>query len=514
MRRLALFLVALLCLGINFTASLADDNDKRDNDLTTAQVIGKRAARHASKLADTLWSERAFGVVSSLSTDVQTYATASKRLFSSLAPTAADRATAYRSLQRVSHFVRSTADDALNKIGHLREAYEKGGDSGIRNFFERFASADVYTYIAAGERFFGSLAPTAAAHRFAARRSLRRGSRFIKRTALGAMNEFGHLREVYEKDGVPGIRNFLERFAAVDVYAYVVASKRLFISLVPAAVDRSAVRRSLQRASDFIRKTAVSAMNGIELLREAYEKDGFPGIQDIFEHFASADVHAYFAASKRLFDSLVPAAASRTLRCVFYFTKKIGVGAMNGIEHLRVAYEKDGFSGVRNSVERIASVLLDRFLAFLNTFAPSPEVPLLKLACNIDAIPLSSNKPWMFAFPIVFLLIGLLTWNILDKTKQPVHRAPSQNAPPSVTFDGNNENQSLQDEDGEPSTESENVENNDNEQEENRGEEGHTTRVLTNQYYEHKYGSESSTNSDSTYKSAGLPKDVTIRYGT
>ncbi len=45
-------------------------------------------------------------------------------------------------------------------------------------------------------------------------------------------------------------------------------------------------------------------------------------------------------------------------------------------------------------------------------------------------------------------------------------------------------------------------------------EESDTTRVLTDQYYELKYGSESSTNSDSTYKSAGLPKDVTIRYGT
>ncbi len=229
----------------------------------------------------------------------------------------------------------------------------------------------------------------------------------------------------------------------------------------------------------------------------------------------STNAHAYAAAGKRFFGSLIPnvvdhSAARRSLQLGFGSIKKTAVRAMNGIMHSRVIYEKEGGSGIRSSVECFVAVL-DQAVPLPNVLAPLHKVFRFKDVWDTDVIPVSSNtKLWMFVFPFVLPLVGVLVWKILDRRKRRFHRAPYQNAPPSVTFDWNNEHQSLQDEDGEPSEESEDAQNNDNEQEENRKEESDTTRVLTDQYYEHTYGSESSTNSGSTYKSAGLPKDVAV----
>ncbi len=145
-----------------------------------------------------------------------------------------------------------------------------------------------------------------------------------------------------------------------------------------------------------------------------------------------------------------------------------------------------------------------------------------KDACDIDATHVSSNKkPWvvMFVLLFVFLLIAAFVWKVLDKRKRRLRRSPSRNAPPAVAVDENNETQSLLDEDEEPPQESEDAENDDDEQEEDK-EEGKWyewsagEEEESNECFERKYGSESSTNSDSTYRSADLPKDMKIRYGT
>ena len=120
MRRRTSVLVVLLFLCIALTSIVGYNNNKQENDLTVAQVVARRAAERASKLANTLWSDRASGVVSAFSTDAHVYAAASKCLFGSLAPTFADRGAVHRSFQLVSNFMKKTEADAMNEIWRLR----------------------------------------------------------------------------------------------------------------------------------------------------------------------------------------------------------------------------------------------------------------------------------------------------------------------------------------------------------------------------------------------------------
>ncbi len=92
---------------------------------------------------------------------------------------------------------------------------------------------------------------------------------------------------------------------------------------------------------------------------------------------------------------------------------------MNEIENLRVAYEKPGASGIRNSVQCIASAVLGLVVPLPKNVTPSPKVPQFSDAYDINAMPVSSkNKPWMFVFPLGFELTGELVWNITDRRKR------------------------------------------------------------------------------------------------
>ncbi len=98
-----------------------------------------------------------------------------------------------------------------------------------------------------------------------------------------------------------------------------------------------------------------------------------------------------------------------------------------------------------------------------------------------------------------------------------MHRAPSRNASPSVAVDENNETQSLLNEHGEAPEQSEDADDNDSEEDEEDKEEekwyeesASVEKDESTEYYQRKYCSESSTNSDST----DLSKDVKIGHST
>ncbi len=98
--------------------------------------------------------------------------------------------------------------------------------------------------------------------------------------------------------------------------------------------------------------------------------------------------------------------------------KNTAVGAITEVENLRVSYEKDSVSEMRNSVELFASAVLNQVVPFPNSVDPSPEVLRFAVTHDIDATPLSSNtKPCMFVLPYGFRLIGVLVWKIFDRRK-------------------------------------------------------------------------------------------------
>ncbi len=421
-------------------------------DLKAAQVIAQRAAERASKLADAPWIDRALGVVSALSADVHAYVAASKHLFGLLVPTAADRTAAHRSLQRVSHFTKNTAVCAMNGIVQLRVAYKKDGVSGLRNWVERLASA-------------------------------------VLDQVVPLPNTVAPSPEVSEQSDLPSTsRKLLSIDDVAEEYpeSNVEAFSDMFDEEEPFEYEAVSATPNPGRAEDNSRGPTGSETDNLAARVR----------RDLSDAASKAEKKArdgVSVASARFKD-----ASERFKHASMRFKDKT--------QELKEAAKENA----RLSRERIKAAVGDASSRF-------------KDACDIDAIPVSSNtKPWVVVFVLLFvlLLIAAFVWMILDKRKRQLRRSPSRNAPPVVAVDENNETQSLLDEDEEPPEESEDAENDDDEQEhkeegkwyeESAGEE---EEEESNEYFERKYGSESSTNSDSPYRSAGLPKDMKIRYGT
>ncbi len=97
-----------------------------------------------------------------MSPNVHVYSAASKPLFGSLVPTAAERSAVHCSFQRVPECMKKMAADAINKTGPKRQVYVTDYVSGVHNSVECLTSADVHAYAAAEKRFLGSLAATTA----------------------------------------------------------------------------------------------------------------------------------------------------------------------------------------------------------------------------------------------------------------------------------------------------------------------------------------------------------------
>ncbi len=68
----------------------------------------------------------------------------------------------------------------------------------------------------------------------------------------------------------------------------------------------------------------------------------------------------------------------------------------------------------------------------------------------------------MFVFSSIFLPIGVLVWNLLERRKRPFHRASPRNAPSSLAIYESRGTKSLPDEDEKPPEGSEDAENDGN----------------------------------------------------
>lgn len=374
-------------------------------------------------------------------------------------------------------------------------------------------SADVHAYVTASKSLFSLLIPTAD-DRTAAKRSLERLSRFTKSAALGAMKGATHLRTVYKKDGVAGIRNSAERFMSAVLDQIVP---------VPNASPSPEISEDLSRKS-----TIFAAAENVDKAEPEADVNAFSA--EVFEveedEVEQTPTSSYVdelsfespnTVTSRLRDDLSDVAAKAE--------KKAREGVSAASARFKVASErfKRASQRFKNVAKENARVSKERIKA-----AAGDASSRFKNACDIDAIPVAAGKKplvVMVVFLLILLFLGFLTWKLLDKRKRRQHSLPpsSQRLRPMMgdnLLDDDEESLSdSEDEDGDEEEEEEEENGEDSEEEEDKDdetwyEESGNDENESKEYVRRKYGTQSNANSNNTYISPELPKGVKIRYGT